>query len=69
MWIFERKIKADGTIDNYRPKFVIKGYKKHEGLAYIEIYSHMMRILFIKMILDITTLQNLEVHQMDVKIV
>ncbi|KAK8685120.1 hypothetical protein V6N13_041128 [Hibiscus sabdariffa] len=67
-WIFKRKMKADGSIDKYKARLVIKGYRQKEGLDYFDTYSHVSRITSIRMILAIATLRNLEVHQMDVKI-
>ena len=66
-WIFKRKIKADGSIEKYKARLVIKGYKQREGLDYFDTYSPVTRINSIRMILAIATLRNLEVHQMDVK--
>ena len=66
-WIFKRKIKADGSIDKYKARLVIKGYNQREGLDYFDTYSPVTRITSIRMILAIAALRNLEVHQMDVK--
>ncbi|KAA3479869.1 Retrovirus-related Pol polyprotein from transposon TNT 1-94 [Gossypium australe] len=66
-WIFKQKMKADGTIDKYKARLVIKGYSQNECLDYFDIVSLVSRITSIKMILAIFVLQNLEVHQMDVK--
>ena len=65
--IFKRKMKADETMDRYKARLVIKGYKQREGLDYFDIYSPVMRITSIRMILAIVALRNLKVHQMDVK--
>nr|GEV18025.1 retrotransposon protein, putative, Ty1-copia subclass [Tanacetum cinerariifolium] len=66
-WIFKKKIKADGTIDKYKARLVIKGFRQREGIDYFDTYSPVMRITSIRMILAIVALINLEVHQMDVK--
>ncbi|GKB53375.1 retrovirus-related pol polyprotein from transposon TNT 1-94 [Tanacetum coccineum] len=60
-------MKADGTIDKYKAKLVIKGYRQREGLDYFDTYLPITRITSIRMILAIAALRNLEVHQMDVK--
>ncbi|PKI59003.1 hypothetical protein CRG98_020571 [Punica granatum] len=60
-------MKADGSIDKYKARLVIKGYKQKEGLDYFDTYSPVTRINSIRMILAIAALRNLEVHQMDVK--
>ena len=66
-WIFKRKMKADGSIDKYKARLVIKGYRQREGLDYFDTYSPVMRINSIQMIIAIAALHNLEIHQMDVK--
>ena len=48
---------------------MIKCYKQTEGLDYFNTYSSVTRINSIRMMLAINALRNLEVHQMDVKIV
>ncbi|PKI36255.1 hypothetical protein CRG98_043367 [Punica granatum] len=60
-------MKADGSIDKYKARLVIKGYKQKEGLDYFDTYSPVTRINFIRMILAIAALRNLEVQQIDVK--
>ena len=67
IWVFKRKRKVDGSIEKYKEKLVIKGYKQTEGLDYFDTYSLVMRINSIMMVLAIATLRNLEVHQIDVK--
>ena len=54
-------------IIKYKARFVIKGYKQKEGLDYFDTYSSMMRLNSMIMVLAIDALQNLKVHQMDVK--
>ena len=66
-WVFKRKMKVDGSIDKYKARLVIKGYKQTEGLDYFDTYSPITRINSIRMVLEIVALRNLEVHQMDVK--
>ncbi|GAB2265737.1 hypothetical protein Dimus_037845 [Dionaea muscipula] len=66
-WIFRKKMKADGTIDKYKARLVIKGYNQKEGLDHFDTYSPVTRITSIRMIIAIAALRNLEIHQMDVK--
>ena len=63
----KRKIKANGTIDKYKPRLVTKGYRKFAGLDYFDTYSLLTSVTTIKMTLAIVSLWNLEVHQMDMK--
>ena len=66
-WIFKRKMKADGSIDKYKARLVVKGYRQKEGLDYFDTYFPVTRITSIRMLIAIAALFNLEIHQMDVK--
>ena len=62
-WVFKRKRKVDGSIDKYKARLVIKGYKQTEGLDFFfDTYSPITRINSIRMVLAIAALRNLEVH-------
>ena len=61
-WIFKRKLKADGSIDKYKARLVVKGYKQKEGVDYFDPYSLVTRITPIQMLIAITALHNLEIH-------
>ena len=66
-WIFKMKLKVDGSIDKYKVRLVVKGYKQKEGVDYFDTYSPVTRITSIRMLMAIAVLHNLEIHQMDVK--
>ncbi|KAJ9561120.1 hypothetical protein OSB04_006280 [Centaurea solstitialis] len=66
-WIFKKKMKTDGTIDKYKARLVIKGYRQKEGLDYFDTYSPVTRITSIRLVLAIAAIRNLQIHQMDVK--
>ena len=66
-WIFKKKMNADGSIDKYKARLVIKGYKQKEGLDYFDTYSPITRISSIRMLIAIAAIHDLEIHQMDVK--
>jgi len=66
-WIFKKKMKPNGTIDKYKARLVIKGFRQRKGLDYFDTYSPVTRITSIRLVLAIAAIRNLEVHQMDVK--
>ena len=68
-WIFKRKMKADGTIDKYKARLVVKGFRQREGLDYFDTYSPVTRITSIRVLVALAAVYGLEIHQMDVKTV
>ena len=66
-WIFKRKLKADGSVDKYKARLVAKGYRQKEGLDYFDTYSPVSRITSIRTLIALASLNNMEIHQMDVK--
>ena len=66
-WIFKRKLKPDRSIDKNKARLVAKGYRPKEELDYFDTYSPVTRIIFIRMLIAIAVLHNLDIHQMNVK--
>ena len=60
-------MKANGSIDKYKARLVVKWFRQKEGLDYFDTYSPVTRITSIRMLILIASLYNLEIHQMDVK--
>ena len=52
-WIFKRKMKTNGSIDKYKARLVVKGFRQKEGLDYFDTYSPVTRITSIKMLIAI----------------
>ncbi|PHT37062.1 putative plastid-lipid-associated protein 13, chloroplastic [Capsicum baccatum] len=67
-WIFKRKMNTDGTIDKYKARLIVKGFKQKEDLGYFDTYSPVTRITSILMLIALAAVYGLEIHQMDVKI-
>ncbi|GJU61455.1 retrotransposon protein, putative, ty1-copia subclass [Tanacetum coccineum] len=64
---FMKKMKAGGTIDKYKARLAIKGFRQREGLDYFDTYLPVTRITLIRIVLAIIALRKMEVRQMDVK--
>ncbi|GKC27794.1 zinc finger, CCHC-type containing protein [Tanacetum coccineum] len=66
--IFKRKMKVDGTIDKFKARLVIRGFRQEEGIDYFDTYAPVTRITTIRLLLALAAIHNLVIHQMDVKI-
>ncbi|GKE12452.1 zinc finger, CCHC-type containing protein [Tanacetum coccineum] len=66
-WIFKRKMKVDGTIDKFKARLVIQGFRQKEGINYFDTYAPVARITIIRLLLTLAAIHNLVIHQMDVK--
>ncbi|GJX27995.1 zinc finger, CCHC-type containing protein [Tanacetum coccineum] len=66
-WIFKRKMKVDGTIDKFKARLVIQGFRQKEGIDYFYTYAPVARITTIRLLLALAAIYNLVIHQMDVK--
>ncbi len=62
-WVFHIKRKAN----KYQAKLVGKGFSQTKGLDFYEIFVPITKFLSIKTLLALTTILDLEVHQIDVK--
>ncbi|KAJ0599135.1 putative RNA-directed DNA polymerase [Helianthus annuus] len=66
-WIFKRKMKVDGSVDKFKAKLVIQGFRQKERIDFFDTYAHVARISTLRLLLALTSIQNLVIHQMDVK--
>lgn len=65
-WIFKVKHAADKSIENYKARFLAKGYSQVEGIDYDETFSLVARYSSIRSILDLAAQMGWNIHQ-DVK--
>jgi hypothetical protein len=66
-WVFNKKLKPDGTIEKYKARLVAKGYTQKEGEDFFDTYSPVASMTTIRVLLSLATSYGLLVHQMDVK--
>nr|GEU59869.1 zinc finger, CCHC-type [Tanacetum cinerariifolium] len=66
-WILKRKMKVDGSIDKYKARLVIQGFRQKEGIDFVDTYAPVARISTIRLLLALAAIHDLVIHQMDVK--
>ncbi|GKB71168.1 zinc finger, CCHC-type containing protein [Tanacetum coccineum] len=67
-WIYQRKLKVDGTIEKFKARLVIQGFRKKSRIYYFDTYALVARISTIRLLIDLVPIHNLIIHQMDVNI-
>ena len=66
-WICKKKRGANGKVETFKARLVVKGYTQREGVDYEETFSLVAMLKSIRILLSITTIHDYEVWQMDVK--
>ncbi|GKC46493.1 zinc finger, CCHC-type containing protein, partial [Tanacetum coccineum] len=66
--IFKIKLKVDGTIENFKARLVIHGFRQKSRIYYIDTYAPVARINTIRLLIALASIDNLIIHQMDMKI-
>ncbi|GKB69757.1 zinc finger, CCHC-type containing protein [Tanacetum coccineum] len=60
-------MKVDGTIDKFKARLVIQGFRQKEGINYFDTYAPVTCITTIRLLLALAAIHNLVIHQTDVK--
>ena len=67
-WVLRKKLKLDGSIENFKARLVAKGFKQKVNLDFFDTFSLVTRITSIRLLIAIVLICYLKIHQMDVKI-
>ena len=66
-WVLRKKLKPNGSVDKYKARLVAKGFRQRENIDFYDTFSPVTRITSITVLISIAALNNLFIHQMDVK--
>ncbi|KAL0282675.1 UNVERIFIED_CONTAM: Retrovirus-related Pol polyprotein from transposon TNT 1-94 [Sesamum angustifolium] len=60
-------MKIDGTIEKFKERLVIQGFRQRPGIYYFNTYAPVACISTIRLLIALASIHNLVIHQMDVK--
>ncbi|GKA26081.1 retrovirus-related pol polyprotein from transposon TNT 1-94 [Tanacetum coccineum] len=66
-WIFKTKYFADGSIQKYKARLVVRGFTQQAGIDYEETFSPVARLEIVRIILALSADKEWTVYQFDVK--
>jgi hypothetical protein len=67
-WVFKIKHGVDGEMERYKARLVVRGFTQTFGVDYNETFAPVAKLVSIHCIFALTTIEDMEIHQMDVKI-
>ncbi|CAI7760718.1 unnamed protein product [Closterium sp. NIES-54] len=65
-WVFRVKTKADGTIDKFKARWVVRGFDQEHGCDFTETFAPVSRHTSLRILLAISAMKNKKLRQIDV---
>lgn len=66
-WVYKVKQKPDGSVDNYKARFVVKGFKQCYGIDYGDTFSPVVKPVTVQLVLSIALPRGWNLRQIDVQ--
>ncbi|CAI7780392.1 unnamed protein product, partial [Closterium sp. NIES-53] len=65
-WVFCVKTKADGTIDKFKARWVVRGFDQEHGRDFTETFAPVSRHTSLRILLAVATMKKKKLRQIDV---
>jgi hypothetical protein len=66
-WVFKHKFKADGTLERYKARWVLRGFTQRPEIDFDETFSPVVKPATVRTVLSLALSHNWPIHQLDVK--
>jgi hypothetical protein len=61
-WIYKIKHAADGSIEKYKVRFVVRGFSQKEGVDYEETFALVTRYTSIRAVISLASIMGWRIH-------
>ncbi|CAI7888856.1 unnamed protein product [Closterium sp. NIES-54] len=65
-WVFRVKTKADGTIDKFKARWVVRGFDQEHGRDYTETFAPVSRHTSLRILIAVAAMKKKKLRQIDV---
>jgi hypothetical protein len=65
-WVFKHKMNADGTLERYKARWVVRGFHQRPGIDFGETFSPVIKPATIRTVLTLIASKGWPAHQLDV---
>lgn len=66
-WVFTHKRRADGSLERYKARWVLRGFTQRPGVDYDETFSPLVKPATVRTVLTLALSCFWTIHQLDVK--
>ena len=66
-WIFKHKFQADGSLERYKARWVLRGFSQRPGVDFDETFSPVVKPATVRTVLSLALSHHWPIHQLDVK--
>lgn len=66
-WIFRHKFQADGSLDRYKARWVLRGFTQRPSIDFDETFSPVVKPATVRTVLSLVVSKDWPIHQLDVK--